>query len=490
MTAEADRLGRVVLGGAASMLVARYAGTLAAIAGTAVMARWITPEEYGLVTTAIATIAIVRVLEEVGLGDVVVQRADISDEQCSTLFWINLAFGTACSVGGAAISPLVAAFFGRSELTWIFSALSVNFLLAALGSQHRALLRRGFRFRALAVAHAVSLTVGSAIGVILAMAGAGPWALVGQSVGTSATLLAASWIASDWRPGPPSRVASLRAMLGFGGLVAASRLLTAVSHNIDSILIGKFVGLGPLGIYDRAFQLMVLPATQFNLPFSSAAIPALSRLQHEPEAFRRLYLRLCSVVAAIAFPIAVFTAAAAPAMVGTLLGPGWDETATLLRLLAPCGLVLSLNPSIIWVYLPLGRAGRQFRWVVVATLVSLLATVIGLPWGAAGVAIALSVSQLALRVPALLYAYSGTFLRFRDLGRVTWPAAIAAGLAGALAYLIEPAAWSAPLRLVVQGGCFLGAYALLFRILPGGHARFTAIRKVLRGQAESPEADT
>jgi PST family polysaccharide transporter len=149
MTAEADRLGRVVLGGAASMLVARYTGPLAVIAGTAVMARWITPEEYGLVTTAIATVAIVRVLEEVGLGDVDVQRADISHEQCSTRFWINLAFGTVCMVGGAAISPLVA-------------ALSVNFPLAALGLQRRTLLRRDFRFRDLAVAHAASLTGRSA----------------------------------------------------------------------------------------------------------------------------------------------------------------------------------------------------------------------------------------------------------------------------------------------------------------------------------------
>lgn len=489
MTAEADRLGRVVLGGAASMLVARYAGTLSVIAATAVMARFISPEEYGLVTTAVAAMAIARVLEEVGLGDVIVQRKQISDEQCSALFWINLAFGTACTIVGVAISPLIAAFFGRPELTLIFGTLSLNFLLAALGSQHRALLRRSFRFRALAIGHAAALAAGSTLGVVLAMRGFGPWAIVGQNVGTSAALLVSSWIASGWRPGPPRRVEGLRSMLRFGGLVAASHVVGSIGRNIDSILIGKFVGLGPLGAYDRAFQLMVLPATQFNMPFSSVAIPALSRLQHDPEAFRRLFLRLNSVVAAAAFPLAVFTAASAPAIVATLLGPEWEPAATLLRLLAPSGLMLALGPSIVWAYLPLGRAGRLFRWMVFATILQTGAMVFGLKWGAAGVAVALSGTQLLLRIPAILYAYSGTTLRLRDLGRVTWPPAVAAFVAGGLAFALDRTEWSSPLRLVGQGVCFLSVYALMFRILPGGRERFGAIRTVLQGGATSREED-
>lgn len=489
MTAEADRLGRVVLGGAASMLAARYAGTVAVIAGTAVMARFITPEEFGLVTAATATIAIARVLEEVGLGDVIVQRKDITAEQCSTLFWVNLAFGIVCMLVFAAVAPLVAAFFGRPELTWIFVALAGNFLIAALGAQHRALLRRSFRFRTLALVQAGSVAGGAALGAALAIAGAGPWAVVAQNLGTSAAMLAASWFASGWRPGPPRRVEGLRSMLRFGGLVASSQLLASLGRNADSILIGKFAGLASLGAYDRAFQLMLLPATQFNMPVNAAAIPALSRLQHEPEAFRRLYLRLCGVVAAIAFPIAVFTAAAAPAIVTTLLGPGWNETATLLRLLAPSGLMLALGPSITWVFLPLGRAGRLFRWVVFSTAVLVAAMVAGLPWGAVGVAIALSAAHVALRIPGLMYAYSGTFLRLADLSRVMWPPSLAAAVAGGLAFAIDPVERAAPLRLLVQGGCFIATYAVLFRILPGGHARFAAIRTVVRGDAASREQD-
>lgn len=483
MTAEADRLGRVVLGGAASMLAARYAGTLAMIASTAVMARFITPEEYGLVTAATATIAIARVLEEVGLGDVIVQRKDITDEQCSTLFWLNLAFGAACTLLFAAVAPLFAAFFGRPELGGIFAALAANFLLAALGAQHRALLRRELRFRTLAIVQAGSVAAGAALGALLAIAGAGPWAIVAQNLGTAAAMLGASWFASGWRPGPPRRVEGLRSMLRFGGLVAASQLLGSLGRNVDSILIGRFVGLAPLGAYDRAFQLMLLPATQFNMPFTAAAVPVLSRLQHEPEAFRRLYLRMCGVVAATAFPIAVFTAAAAPAIVTTLLGPGWETTATLLRLLAPSGLVLALNPTIGWVYLPLGRAGRLFRWVALSTAVLIAAMVAGLPWGAAGVAIALSATHVALRIPSLIYAYSGTFLRLGDLGRVMWPPSLAAAAAGAVAFAIDPVEHAAPLRLLVQGGGFVATYAVLFRALPGGHARFAAIRTVLRGDA-------
>jgi O-antigen/teichoic acid export membrane protein len=469
------RLGSTALQGAAVMLFAKYFGTVTSLVATAVVARFVTPAEVGVVTAAISVMALVRFLEQFGLAEAVVQRLEIRPEQISALFWINTATGFSLGLAFVVGSPVVARFFGQPELAPILAVLSLTFVFDALGGMPRALLRRSFRFRALAATNAISTASGSMAGIAIAVAGGGSWAIVGQAVVNSLVYLVGSWIASGWRPGPPRRGAGVGSLLRFGIHVTMANGLGNAVRNIDNILIAKFVGPAALGAYDRAFQLMQLPMTHFNQPFNAAVVPALSRLQHEPEAYRRLYLRLNGVVVSVAFPIAVFSAVAAPAIVGTLLGPAWSESAVLLRWLSPAGLLLALNVAIGWTYTSLGRTGRQLRWTVVASTVTIVGIVAGLPWGAVGVAIGLSGSRLLLRIPSLLYCYHGTFLRLGDLWPVTWPPALAASLAGAVAFAVDPSESVMPLRLAVQAMSFAIAYLTLFRILPGGRGRFLAI---------------
>lgn len=485
---EQRSLARRATRGAALMLAARAGSTMAALAATAVLARLVAPEEYGLVAIVLSVFALARCLEEVGLGEATVQRAGISAEQVSSLFWLNALLGLVLSGAFAAASFPLAALVGRPDAAPFFAALSPLFLLSALGAQHRALLRRELRFRPLALAQSGAVVVGAALGIAAASRGAGAWALVAQQLAAASTLLAGAWIGSGWRPGAPRLAAGMRPLLRFGAEVTGSQFVTALSRNLDNILIGRFIGAATLGAYDRAFQLMMLPATHFNQPLTSAISPALSRLQHDPEAYRRLYRAATEVVASVAFPIAVFTAAAAPAIVATVLGPAWTESAPLLRALAPCGLMLSLNIGTGWVYQSLGQTGRQLRWTLFGSSIAVAAIVAGLPWGALGVAIALSCTRVALRPFGVAYCFRGTFLTPRDLLDGAWRAALAALAGGVAAWLADPASLPAPARLGVQLAMFLSAGLAAMALLPGGLGRLARARSLVRTALRPAEA--
>ncbi|MEY2795117.1 MAG: hypothetical protein RIR10_833, partial [Planctomycetota bacterium] len=473
--------------GAIAMLLARGFGAVVAIGAAAILARHVTPDEYGLVAMALAAIALGRAFEEIGLGDATVQRAQVSDAQISALFWLNAAVGATLSVAFALSAPLVAKFYVREDLAPIALALSPVFLFAALGAQPRAVLRRHFRFRALALAQGASLALGATVGIATALADFGAWALVAQSLVQAATLCAGAWIgawtACRWIPSAPARADGLAPLVRFGLHVTATQLLTRFARNVDNILIGRFVGPVALGLYDRAFQLMSLPATQFNQPISNAVIPALSRLQHDPDAFRKLYRSGAEVVASVAFPIAVFSAAAAPAIIGTVLGPTWLEAAPLLRALAPTGLMVSLNIGTAWAYQSLGRSGRQLRWSLFGTAVTTAAIIAGLPWDALGVAIAVSIARVSLRPFAVAYCFRDTFLRPSDLFESAWRPATAALVGGAASYAVEfilgASAPAAPIMLAMQGVVFLAVGVGALALIPGGLARIVAARRTL-----------
>ncbi len=482
-------LGRRAAGGAATMLVARIAGTVVSIGAMAIIARHVTPDEFGLVGMVIAILAIARVLEELGLGDAAIQRASIEPGEVTTLAIINVTAGLVLGIAFAAASPLIAGFYGRPELVPFCLALSPMFVLAALGAQPRAMMRRSFRFRPLAYAQVASLVAAGVGGVLAALAGWGPWAVVTQHLAGGVVLAAGCWIGARWRPARPAPLAAVRPMLGYGLNLGASQLLNALTRNLDEILIGRFVGPAAVGAYGRAFQLMTLPSTQLNQPLTSAVVPALSRLQSDPDAYRRLYRSSVEIIASLAFPLAVFTGVAAPAMVLAVLGPAWSESIPLLRALSPAGLMVSLNVATGWVYLSLGRTDRQLRWRIVGSSAAVLGMVCGLPWGALGVALGLSTARVVMRIPAVMYCFHGTALSIRDIESAAWRAIVSSAIAGAGVWLLDPESLAPVVRLAVQAASFVVIWLLVMSVLPGGLGRLAAAVTLVRSLRGKGAAD-
>ncbi|MCA9257385.1 MAG: oligosaccharide flippase family protein, partial [Phycisphaerales bacterium] len=210
-----------VRGGTAT--IASQAGRfLIGTAGTAVLARILTPGDFGLLAMIAAFTRFLTLFKDLGLSTATIQRKDISHEQVNSLFWINAAIGLGIAILTVAAAPLVARFYGRSELLWITIVLAIPFVFSGLALQHTALLRRQMRFGAIAVIQVVSAAAGAVAGIIAAWMGAQYWALVVGMIVTNIVTLVVTWRLCRWRPGGPRVTSDSRELISFGGQITAA----------------------------------------------------------------------------------------------------------------------------------------------------------------------------------------------------------------------------------------------------------------------------
>ena len=287
---KADLKGRSVRGGAVTM-AGQGVRFFLQMGSTVVLARLLTPQDFGLIAMVTAVTGFVMMFKDMGLSMATVQRAEVNHAQISTLFWINVTLSLGVMLVTAALAPAIAWFYGEPRLTWITLALAGAFIFGGLTIQHQALLRRNMRFGTLALIGIISMVMGIVAAIIAAWYGAGYWALVIMQLAGAITGAIAVWVVCGWRPGLPVRRSGVREMLAFGGNLTGFNVINYFARNADNLLIGKFWGSGPLGLYSKAYGLLMLPLRQINAPLSAVAIPALSRLKDEPERYRNYYIK-------------------------------------------------------------------------------------------------------------------------------------------------------------------------------------------------------
>ena len=469
---------RSVRGGTVTLAAqaARFALTLGS---TAVLARLLRPEDFGLLGMVMAVTGFVALFKDLGLSMATVQRDEISHEQVSTLFWINVALSLLTLLVAAALAPAIAWFYNEPQLVGITLALCIGFLFSGLAVQHQALLRRQMRLTALAAISVLAMAVGIATAIVAALLGAGYWALVLQHLAMAATDAASLWFFCDWRPGLPRRHSGVRSMLFFGGNLTGFNVVNYFARNLDNVLIGWCWGPQAVAFYAKSYSLLLLPINQVNAPLSGVVIPALSRLQNDPERYRAYYKHAIGLTVAVGMPIVAFLFAAADSIVLTILGDQWLETVPIFRALAPAAFVGTFNVATGWVFVSLGQTDRQFRFGSFAAVVTVGAFFVGLPWEAVGVAWACSIAMCALRLPGLWYCFRKSPLRTTDVWAAIAPVAVASCAAATIVLAANPVV--AP-HLGPPGKLFAGlilfgvAYVGCLGVLPGGRR---VIRQVL-----------
>ncbi|NOY40509.1 MAG: lipopolysaccharide biosynthesis protein [Planctomycetes bacterium] len=441
------------------------------------LARLLAPEDFGLVAMVVAVSGFVTLFKDMGLSMATVQRAEITHAQVSTLFWVNVAMGLVLGVLLVCLATPIAWFYTEPRLTRITMVLALGIPVSGLSIQHQALLRRQMRFVALAIVDTVSMLAGIVVAITLAMFGAAYWpeakywALVAMPLTTAVVGAIGVWVACGWRPSGPRRGSGVRPLLSFGGYLTGVNLLSYATLNIDKILIGRVLGAFPLGLYTQAYRLLMLPLQQINVPLTAIAIPVLSRLVDSPDRFRNYYRQGIFLLTAVSMPIVVFSFVAADELVLLVLTPKWADSTVIFRALAPAGFIWTLHVADYWVYLSVGRTDRQFRAWVVGTLLTAIAYVIGVQWGAVGVALALSLVQTVTRFPMLAYCFRGTPIRLADLGAAIWRPALASIVAGLITASLDcvlPVALSFVARLIASFSVFSASYVLVGIALPGG----------------------
>ena len=431
------------------------------------LAHLLVPQDFGLAGMALAFSGIATILTDLSLGAALVQRRVLTERDRSTVFWTTAAGGLLWCLVGIGISPLVADFFREPQVAPLFAAVSVGFLFTALAQTQTALLTREMRFRSLQLRQIAATLVGAVVAVALALAGAGPWAIIAQllcTYGISAVLL---WTVSPWRPQFIFSRESFRTLGSFGVKSLVSKLLLYINLNGDNLLIGRFLGTEALGIYAVAYNVMLLPMSRVTMPIRDVFYAAFARLQHDQRRLGDAWLRVNRLASAVVVPAFVGLLVVAPDFVPVVLGSQWDSVIPVLQLLSLAGIAQSFQSFNGNVYQAYGRPGLFLTFMLFSTTVTFGGFVIGLHWGVAGVA-----GSFAVARTIVLFANTWQMCRliklslartFRSYVEVLWKATFM----GIVIYLSRVAlihwgtpAWARLLILTILGaGVYFGLVA-------------------------------
>ena len=466
-----DLEGRSMRGGALT-LAAQVVKFCVSMGATIIVARLLTPQDYGLVSMVVVLTGFLGMFQYLGLPAATIQWPELSHVQVSTLFWVNVALSTLIAVVVLLSSPLLVWFYNEPRLLGIAAGYAVVIFLTGLAIQHLAILQRQMRFVAFAVIDIGAVALGLVAAIVAALRGAGYWALVVNQVVFSVTTIVGAWTACRWRPSLPRRNAGVGSILKYGGNLTGYSFTSFLAQNLDNALIGKFWGAYQLGIYSRAYQMLLMPIGQIITPLATVAVPTLSRLADAPERYRNAYLRILERIAMLTMPLIAFMVATSDWIVLLLLGPQWIEAGRIFMLLGMAAIFQPVARSGTWLFITQGRSREMLSWGLFGSSIAVVSIVGGLPWGATGVAASYAITDLCIGTP-LMFWYIGRKgpVGMRDVYRTIAPAILAA--AGSLVALVLLRQWMSmfaylPVRLALAL-CITAALSLLvFTALPTG----------------------
>lgn len=328
------------------LTIATLKGLLWALVGTGgqaiiqlgvlvVLARLLTPKDFGLVAAAQVIVAFAAIFTQLGVGPAIVQRTKLETRHLRVAFTLSCLLGLAFTVLIALSAGPISRFFRMPDLVPVIQIMSGAFLLKSLSVVPESLLRRELQFRRLAGIGILALGFGfGAVGIGLAWAGYGVWSLViacmVQYALTSLILL----MVQPHPKTPSFERSALKELLTYGGGYTLGHIANYMAYQGDNLVIGRTLGADALGIYGRAYQLMVAPVSLIARDLQRVMFPAMSKVQSKPERLAMAYRRSVSLIAIITLPLTVFLVILAPEIIDILLGAGWEQVVLPFQILA------------------------------------------------------------------------------------------------------------------------------------------------------------
>lgn len=415
---------------------------LVGMGAMAVLARLLTPGDFGLLAMVQVVAGFLGLFHDAGLSTATIQRERINQRQVSTLFWLNVLLGVGLMIAMIILAPAVGWYYRDQRLLAITVAMSLVFPITALAIQHRALLNRQMRFTSLAVIGVVSQVLGYLAAIGSALLGASYWSLVIAAMVTALTETTAIILTSRWIPGRPAWASGVQSMVRFGTELTGFEVLNYAAANLDRMLLGRYWGDQMLGLYWGAYRVLLLPLKQINTPIANVAVPTLSRLQIDPERYKRAYLGMIDKLSLLTTPLAVLMIGASDWIIHIFLGPQWDGAADVLFYLGFAAILLPIANTSGWLFVSQGRSRQMLQWGFIDALIKVISVTVGIRWGPVGMAVAVSVrTYLAFPLLWWIVCREGP-IRAGDLYRTITPTMVAAGCALAAVwmfrYLAEP----------------------------------------------------
>ena len=429
-----------------------------------ILARILTPEDWGLAAMALVVSAFLGMIPDtmtIGL----IQRTHITEKDRSTIFWTAMAIGGLLTILGIASSGVIAGYYDQPDVQPLFAALSLGFTISAAACVPETLLMRSLNYRALELRQMAGIVVGAVTAITLAVAGAGPWAIIGNSLAALSTSCVLLWWFTTWRPQLLFSPQSLRDLGPDGVRVLGTRVLEYIQMGADKILIGRYLGPTALGTYQIGFQLMFTPIGNIAYPLQFVLFPVFATIQDDRERLNAAWLRAKRLSVAVMAPAFLTLLVVAPDFIVTLLGPKWEGSVPIVQLLAIAGIAYSFNTQNWSLLVVRERTGVLLALTGLTTVTVLAGVAIGVTLSATWVAAMVAVAYWVLFIPELWIATHWGLVPFGAALRATvspLPFAAAAAIAayGVRLLLVDldvpPAA-----RVVLTGAFLVSLYVAL-----------------------------
>lgn len=384
-------------------------GRLFVLLSVAILARLLSPSEFGLVAFALTVTALLDTVSDLGVSQalIVVRDPDETARKANTAWTLSVCLGAALTALTAALSPLAAAFFNEPELTALLSVLGLNFLLRAAGVTHFALAQKQIDFRTRTAAEVADVLVRGVVGVALALAGAGAWSLVIGYLAGSAAMTTTLWALVRWRPRIAIVRSDVRALLRFGGAITALDVLSAIIGNVDYVFVGRVLGEEPLGLYTLGYRLPELLVVNLAVVSGLVLFPAFAGIGRD--ALGDAFLTSLRYTLMIGVPLSVGLCVLAEPVTLAAFGGQWRGSVGVMRVLTIFAFCVTLGMPAGTAYKSLGRVDVLLKLGVPRAILAVAAIAI---FAGRGI-VAVAACQASV---AALFAVVGITLAARLLG--------------------------------------------------------------------------
>lgn len=454
-----------------------------------VLARILSPADFGMVALAMPVVLIVMTLAEGGMGPALVRAPDPNGTVEATMFWATMAQAIVLALVLFASAPLIAAVLSHPEISPILQWLAPTLVLGALCGVPAARIQRGGATWIFAVGDVGAAVVSTAVALYGALQGWGAWSLVAQQlvVWTIKALVLVTLAGLRIRARPERQ--ALDTLVRHGAPMVGSNLLTLFARSIDCLLVGRLLGVEQLGVYTLAAQIVRIPEAVLVGPVFVSFLPAMVRLEADRAAAARAFATTLRLMLNVAAPLMLGLAVVADLAVLTVLGARWGGATVVLMLLAPSAIAQAVGWLSTAVLLGRGRSGLHFRITMLGAGLTTVAVLAGTSFGLAGVAAGAAIATIAGNTVSLAAAMRELRLTPGDLLAATWPPLVAAAMMAAgvvaLRSVLPPGLGTIPAMGIAVGAGVLLYGGLLALIAPATLVA-DARRLLRRGDAKAP----
>jgi O-antigen/teichoic acid export membrane protein len=353
-----------------------------------ILARLLTPDDYGLIGMAIIYISFLDLVNEFGIGSSIIQKQDLPEKILSSLNWFALWLGLIFMVLTIATSSLVASFFSQPRLKNIISVLSVLFVISALKNIPFNILTRNLEFKKRSIAEMTSIFSGGAVAITAALNGFGVWSLVGNTICQGIILTGMILYFSSWKPSFHFCFSEIKEVLSFGSKLLLTRIQWFVYSKSDSLIIGKMLGDKSLGIYSLALSLALLPTEKISSVINQVAFPFFSSIQDDETKLQDMFLFITKGLALFSFPLLTLLFVLADILIPAIYTSKWVPMIPILRMLCIVGLLKSIDVVIPQILVARGKANKLVKYSSLMLIVMPIAFLCGSLYGLSGIATA------------------------------------------------------------------------------------------------------